>query len=246
VSSIVEDVMHGGHDETTPITLGLGADATTSPAEPDPELDALFPQSILKQLRGSTVVFIAYNLTVGAGQQGIDYAAHIGGLAAGLAAGFTIGRNLAAAKPSPLKIVAFIAAAAILIGVASPPLHVADVLAEMERLASDENKFVDRYNRAVEQSKAGHLTAREFADVIDREIVPQVVTSRARLRALEGVSRNQRPVVAMLGEHLRLKEEGFRLTAEGLREDDAEKVKQGGKKSAEGDEIVREFMARRR
>jgi membrane associated rhomboid family serine protease len=56
------------------------------------------PPSVLKSQRNSAAVFIAYSLLNGARVQGIDNAAHLGGLLAGLVLGFLLARPLDAAR----------------------------------------------------------------------------------------------------------------------------------------------------
>jgi len=51
------------------------------------------PASVIKAQRNSAMIFIAYNVLNGA-RQGIDNAAHIGGLSAGFVMGFLLSRPL--------------------------------------------------------------------------------------------------------------------------------------------------------
>jgi membrane associated rhomboid family serine protease len=54
------------------------------------------PTSVIKVQRNSAMVFIAYNLLYGAGIQGVDNAAHLGGLIGGLIMGYILSRPLTA------------------------------------------------------------------------------------------------------------------------------------------------------
>jgi membrane associated rhomboid family serine protease len=56
------------------------------------------PASVIKVQRNSAMVFIAYNLLYGAGIQGIDNAAHLGGLIGGLIMGYLLSRPLTAGR----------------------------------------------------------------------------------------------------------------------------------------------------
>lgn len=54
------------------------------------------PQSVMIEQRNSTIGFAAYSLFYGVAHAGVDNAAHVGGLAAGLAMGFVLARPLTA------------------------------------------------------------------------------------------------------------------------------------------------------
>jgi len=58
------------------------------------------PPAVLAPLRSSTTVFVAYNLIPGMFIKGIDNAAHVGGLATGLLAGFLLSRPWPAPRPN--------------------------------------------------------------------------------------------------------------------------------------------------
>jgi len=74
------------------------------------------PPSIMKSHQASTIVFIGYALANGMAKTGIDNAAHIGGLAAGLAVGWALARPLGSGEPARfgLRQAAGLGAAAVL------------------------------------------------------------------------------------------------------------------------------------
>jgi len=108
--------------------------------------------------------------------------------------------------------------AAVVIAVAyGVPLRgIADVRPEMERVVAIEGRTAIAYEKAVVQFRKGHMTAKALAQLIDRTIMPELQAASARVKALEGVPAEHQPLVASAEEYLRLRDESWRLRAEGL------------------------------
>jgi len=58
------------------------------------------PSGLLRRLRQSAIAFVGWNVAFGLMYRGIDNAAHLGGLVAGLASGFLIWRGREVSRPS--------------------------------------------------------------------------------------------------------------------------------------------------
>jgi len=114
------------------------------------------PRSIVKRDFASILTFVGYNLAFGFAKEGVDNAAHLGGLLVGLALGALLHRPLPApAAPSRLRIGLIYAGAAlilVLVGAFARKTH--ESLISYERGSTYlENKSIDRaieeFNRAI-------------------------------------------------------------------------------------------------
>lgn len=140
------------------------------------------PQSVMVEHRNSTMLFAGYTLFYGAAHSGIDNAAHIGGLLAGLAMGFVLARPLTAEArrdASPSGVVLALGAGAIaLIALSWPLAHPKpQTLRERqfsvarERLVADEKMAV-----AATRQWAGHASAaRASAPLLLAELTTDVL-----------------------------------------------------------------------
>jgi hypothetical protein len=79
-----------------------------------------------------------------------------------------------------------------------------------------EDRTSRAYKAAVDQFKLGAMTAEALAQVINRTIMPELQAARSRLKALAGVPPEHQPLVAHADEYLRLRDESWRLRADGL------------------------------
>jgi hypothetical protein len=100
---------------------------------------------------------------------------------------------------------------------AVPMRGITDARAEMKRLVSTEDHTVATYKTAVDAFRRGKMTADAMAQYIDRTIVPELQAAETRIKALNGVPAEQQPLVAGAEEYLRLRQESWRLRADGLR-----------------------------
>jgi hypothetical protein len=110
-------------------------------------------------------------------------------------------------------------AATVVIAVAfAVPLRgLANVQPEIERVIEFEGRTAGAYDAAVIRFQKGRITAKALAELIDRTIRPELQANRARLKALGRVPSQHQPLIAGTEEYLRLRDEGWRLRADGLR-----------------------------
>jgi hypothetical protein len=91
-----------------------------------------------------------------------------------------------------------------------------DVGPEIERLKTVEQETSRMYEAAVVQFRLGALSAEALAGVIHRRVIPELQAIRARLKSLDGVPSEQKPVLARADEYLALRDESWRLRADAL------------------------------
>lgn len=142
------------------------------------------PQSVMVEHRNSTLLFAGYTLFYGAAHSGIDNAAHLGGLLAGLAMGFLLARPLTAAarrESSPSGVVPALGAAAIALIALSWPLAHPNPQALRERqfsvvreqLAADEKLAITATRQWAARAGAAHASAPQLVAELATEVVPK-------------------------------------------------------------------------
>jgi membrane associated rhomboid family serine protease len=175
------------------------------------------PLMAVKRLAPAAVVFILYHVA----NDGLGSAAKLTGLVAGFVYGLALTTRVNVGKP-PVRHLAAAMAGTLAIAVASAvALHgITDVRPEMARVVAVEDSTASAYRTAVERFKKGRISAEALALTIDRAIVPELQAAGTRLKALERVPQEQRPLVAAAQEYVRLRFESWRIRAEGLRKTD--------------------------
>lgn len=195
------------------------------------------PAEALVQLRNSGLLFLGYNLVFGMTQPNIDSAAHIGGLVAGFLWGLVLNQPLVpsarAGRPLRNILVAGLGAVLVLasiIVVNARHQEVSQVQAELDRFVRVEKKALDAINSAVTKAQRQELTDAAFADVIERDVLPEWRASRERLASLTKVPPTVHQHVSMVLEYMVQRQEGWEIFAEALREGNEEKAKRAGAK----------------
>jgi membrane associated rhomboid family serine protease len=183
------------------------------PAEP-PQLGAeqiAIPVDALKLLAPAAGLFLLYNMGDGLST------AELAGLVAGVVCGLVLARGVRESKPPLLHVAATMATTLVIVVASAAFLRgVGDVRPEIARVVALEDRTASAYEKAVLQFRDGRLTAQALAHMIDTSIVPELHAARARLKAVNGVPQEHQPLVASAEEYFRLRDESWRIRAEGL------------------------------
>jgi hypothetical protein len=91
-----------------------------------------------------------------------------------------------------------------------------DIRPDIERLIAVEQQTSGAYEKAVAQFRLGALSAEALARVIHGTVMPELQAVRLRLKSLDRVPDEHRPVLAQADEYLRLRDESWRLRAAAL------------------------------
>jgi rhomboid protease GluP len=214
----------------------------------------VIPAQSIASLRGSALTFVGYNLLFGL-RPGVDMSAHLGGLATG----FVLGLFLIEPQPTfrfspdseeptaptaelqpasnwriPTAIVLGLALIAIpMIAYPKPD----DYLAEYKRFGDMEDKAIDLFTSSTKQWKANQISPDQYADILEKQILPPWHAEIAAMQKLK-VPKNQLPTKALLILYLANREEGWQLTAKGVRTNDSDLLKQGAQKDAEAEKAA--------
>jgi len=158
-------------------------------------------------------VFLVHNALM----EGIFSEAMQAGFVVGFTAGMLIAGRVISDKPPARRVAAVVAATvAIVIALAAPLRGLADVSGEVAKVKEGEERTARTYDTAVDRFKSGRLSAQELARLADR-IVVELQSIQTQLVALDNVPAEHWPMVEKASEYLKLRQDSWRLRAEGLR-----------------------------
>ncbi len=180
---------------------------------------AATPPVAFKKLGPVAAVFVGFSLA----DSSLDARSEAMGLLTGLAWGVLLARGIARATPPSRRVaavgVATVGVAAALVG---PMRAIVDVRPAIDRILEAEHRTANDYQGAVERFRDGRLSSQALAQMIDRQIVPDVEAARRSLAgAVAGrVPPEHQPLVAAAEEYFRLRDESWRLRARALKNAD--------------------------
>jgi rhomboid protease GluP len=170
------------------------------------------PVGVLKGL-WPAAIFIVYHVLT----QGLVSEAMQVGLVTGFVSGLLMGGRLVSEKPPGRRVGAALAAAVAIVVVFAAPLRgLADVTDDVARVKAVEERTARTYDTEVDRFKRGRVSAKELAALADR-IVGELESIQAELVSLDNVPPEHWPMVQKASEYLRLRQDSWRLRAEGLR-----------------------------
>jgi rhomboid protease GluP len=201
--------------------------------------DHSIPPSVVRQQRASGLIFIAFNLMNGVSHAGIDNAAHIGGLTIGLVMGLVLARPLEPEARARINAAFFyargsaialsvIGALAVLVHF-SPAGNVAEQafrrdVVEMGALEQHAQQFA---KDAMDKLQARQITSIEFAERLERDVLPQWTTIQRRFetdRVPDGSK--LKPLWELLDDYSETRLEAFKLFDSGARSGKSSDFKQ--------------------
>lgn len=171
------------------------------------------PLHTVRSFAPAAALFLLYSI-LGAGLQ---LEAELAGFATGLVSGLVLTREVAERKPAPRRLAGAVAVTFVVAAAIAIPLHgITDVRPEIEWIVRLEEGTAARYDAAVERFRKGVISAAELATVIERTIVPELESARARLTVLGRVPREHQALLARAQEFLRLRDASWRMRADAL------------------------------
>lgn len=171
------------------------------------------PLKVLKGLWPGVAVFLVYNALT----EGVFSEAMQAGLVVGFTGGMLLAGRVISEKPPARRVAAVLAAAvAIVVALAAPLRGFADVSGEVAKVKDGEERTARTYDTAVDRFKAGRINAQELARLADR-IVGELQYMQAQLVSLDNVPAEHWPMVEKACEYLKLRQDSWRLRAQGLR-----------------------------
>ena len=198
----------------------------------------------LAALRTNTLAFVGYNLLYGVVQEGIDMAAHLGGLAGGFLCGFVLtqpgsqtGRARYHVRSTLVGLIGLL-----LIGEIVTQLpRVEDVQATLQHFASFDTTTLATFNKAIAQVQQRQLTEAELGRILEQDVLPPWRAQRETLLRLQSQRRlpqRQQRLVSALVEYMTARQEGWELLQEGLRTHDSRALKSANEKQRQADQVL--------
>lgn len=203
------------------------------------------PKHILVQLRSSGLTFLGLNLVFGFSVKGIDMAAHIGGLLAGFLCGLAMSHSLAdvsnisrTIRNSVVAVLAAVGMTAAFFALPAPP---SNVEAELAKIATVENQVVTVLSEASEQFNENEITKEAFVDIVDKQVLAPWREASTEFEKNIKVTPKSQQLVETLKRYILVREQGWKLYREGLRDDDAEKLDAFHENQKVVDKLIRQI-----
>jgi len=207
--------------------------------------------AFLPALRTNTLAFLGFNLVYGFIQEGIDMAAHLGGLAGGFLCGLVLTHPFTLASRARRR------ACSTLLGLAGlgllggmtlllPPVE--DMENVLQDFASIDATSLATFNSTLSQLQQGQLTEAGLVRVLERDVLPPWRAQRdtlLRLQTLHRLPPHQQRLVAALVEYMTVRQEGWELLREGLRQNDPQALQRANDKQRQAEQVLERFGARR-
>jgi len=171
------------------------------------------PLPVLKALWPGMALFTGYHwLTEGLPDETMKV-----GLLVGLVGGMLISAHVVADTP-PARRVSAVAAAtlAIVVALAAPLRGLADVSGVLATIRDTEVRTSRTYDEAIDRFKRGRLNAKDLAALAD-SFASELRAFGPSLGSLDNVPAEHQAMVSDAVEYLRLRQDSWRLRAEGLR-----------------------------
>jgi rhomboid protease GluP len=171
------------------------------------------PLRTLKRLAPAAGIFLLHALVTGA----LFQAAGTVPLGIGFVFGIVLARD-AAERPARVNRSVAVAVATVIIaaGIAVPLRGIVDARPEVARILATEDRTSNVYATAIQQFKLGALKSEPIAQMIERQIEPELDQIDGRLKALGRVPPEQQPLVTAAGEYIKFRRESWQLRAKGF------------------------------
>ncbi len=186
-------------------------------------------------LFGAAAIFAVANVIFGLLVQGIDNAAHLGGLFSGMVAGVALlpasphpyGRRRSASRIAA----AVYALAVIALVVAIPPpsyrwREELQAREEIRRFLDDDRRIAERWQKILDEGKQGNATFDELAGQIDTDVTREYRESFEQLSALHlAPAAPSTPALDALKKYTQLRSAASQSLAEALRQKDPARIR---------------------
>jgi membrane associated rhomboid family serine protease len=195
----------------------------------------VIPTQVLSRLRSGAIIFLGLNLMLGFSVEGIDMAAHLGGLLCGFLCGMALSHPLRrdAARRRWLRngATALVGASLVLAAIVVLPKIPEDprVAAAHKQFLKDaqqlERRCLDSWAGGQQRHERGEINDAELATLLEGKVLPCWRALVKKLRLPDEPPKEQRVAVERLRRYLALRRQAWQLQVEALRQKDAGKLR---------------------
>ena len=203
----------------------------------------------LASLRNNTLAFLGYNLLFGFFQQGIDMAAHVGGLLGGFGLGLllmplSLHRSLVRQRLRSGLI--GVLGVGLLWGLTTYLPHAEDVESRLQQFAKLDTTTLTTFQHAITALQQQKTTEAEVRRLIVQEMLPPWKAQREQLQRLATratLAPRQHTLVTIVLQYMQARQEGWELLYDGLRTKNARTLKQAQDKQHQADALLKQHNA---
>jgi membrane associated rhomboid family serine protease len=190
------------------------------------------PLNVMTRLAQVAGIFVLYKLAT----TGLWNVPALAALLCGLVGGIVVARDVNERTPqirrlatSMATVVTVVTLYAVIAG-HRPLNETVDVRPEIDRVIAVESRTAGLYDKEVDRFRRGRITAAALADVIEKMIVPELHVVAGRLKALQEVPPEHKPVIAAAEKFLKLRNDSWQLRAMALHKSDMRGLQQADSK----------------
>ncbi len=203
------------------------------------------PNKVLKGISSSALAFIAYNVFYAIGEEGIDMAAHVGGLATGFLCGVIMRLPLASGSAGRRWvgnwIVGGIGAAVIALAIGNGLGQPVGVQAALFRFGEVEARVFAKFDDTMQKAQWGALSDAQVSLILDEEIVIPWRAARVEFETMDDVPIQDKPRFDKLVAYMNLREKAWRLLSVAIKAGDEEMANSFEDKMQEAEQILAEL-----
>lgn len=182
------------------------------------------PATVRHQLMKSAVLFIIYNMANGLRANGIDMAAHIGGLSSGWLCGVAIAlpTTPSGVARRPLTNALTLGVGLAIFGTMIPFLpRMAGPAGGLVLGEKAEDTAINAYTQSISKFKEGQISNIQFAEVLESKVIPGLAECRVRFESAENVPGLNPDKLRAVAECTQKRIIAFSRMAEAIRKNDA-------------------------
>jgi len=205
------------------------------------------PHPLLKALGNNAVFFVVVNVLYGMGNENVDMAAHLGGLAAGFVAGLVLRMPFDSSTSKNRRrrnlLVGITGVLAISAGVVLTGNRYADIQDEIRQFGETEETVMNTFSETIQKAQTGSMSDDSFATILREEIIAPWEAALVEFESdtegkLQKLSERNSELHSTLVKYMHLRLEAFELMLEAVEEDDQEKAKLANEKLMDSRAIV--------
>jgi rhomboid protease GluP len=174
---------------------------------------ATIPFAALKGLWPGVAIFLVYHDVT----EGLVSPSLQAGLVVGFICGVVLAGRVISHKPPVRRVCAALAAAVGIVVICAAPLRgLADINGEVALVKQMETRTATAYDSAVVRFQKGRIDAKELAALAEA-IASEMEVLKTHLVTISNVPRDHQSLFTAISEYVKLREDSWRLRAEGLR-----------------------------